>query len=75
MLMKRVRDSEKGILTGFIFNVIEKRWIENWERTCGYFLGIEPAKGINADKAKAYMVRYGAAEDEAEEIIRKDIED
>jgi len=38
-------------------------------------LGFEPARVISAEEAKAYMVRYGATGEEAEEIIRIDIEE
>lgn len=53
----------------------EKVWNEKWELTCGYFYGFEPAREISAEEAKAYMVRHGAAGEEAEEFIRKDMED
>ena len=75
MLMKRLYDPEKGILTGFIWNVKRKAWVENWERTCGYFMGFEPAHAINSEKSGKYMVRYGATEQEADAVINKDLND
>ena len=75
ILMKKVRDPVKGIFTGFIWKIDDKVWNEKWELTCGYFYGFEPAGVISAEAAKAYMVRYGAAGEEAEEFIRKDTED
>lgn len=37
LLMKKVRDPEKGIFSGFIWKADEKVWNEKWELTCGYF--------------------------------------
>ena len=67
ILMKIVRDPEKGIFTGFIHKVDEKIWNEKWELTCEYFNGFKPARVISEEEAKAYMVRRGAAEEESEE--------
>lgn len=74
ILMKKVRDPKKGIFSGFIWKVDEKVWNEKWELTCGYFYGFEPARVISEEEAKAYMIGHGAAEEEAEEIVRRDIE-
>ena len=74
LLMKQVRDPKKGIYTGFIWKGDEKVWNEKWELTCGYFYGFEPARVISEEEAKAYMVKHGAAEEVAEEIVRRDIE-
>lgn len=35
MVMKKVRDQEKGVFTGFIWKVDEEVWNEKRELTCG----------------------------------------
>ncbi len=74
LLMKRVRDPEKGIFTGYIWNRVEKKWIEAWDLCCDYFYGYESATVTDAEGAKKSMMEKGATEEEAAKFIKKDME-
>ncbi len=71
-LMKRVRDPARGILTGFMWNVPRKEWVEDWELTSGYFYGFEPATWLTSEQAIGHLVRKGCTKEEAEAQIKKD---
>lgn len=73
LLMKRVRDPETGIYSGFIWNG-NKYWVEAWDLCYEYFFGYESAILTDAEGAKKYMIEEGATVEEANKFINEDME-
>lgn len=69
ILIKCVRSESDAPLEGYIWNVKKKEWVEAWEQTCGRFYGFDPAEKYTKERAKKYMIGYGATEKEAEEAV------
>ena len=72
-LMKWLRDPEEEVMTGYIWYWKEKKWVEDWSLTCGYFYGFEPAKEVTAQEAIEILVEFGASKEEAQKQIAEDL--
>jgi len=75
LLMKQVRDPQKDNILGFIWNINKKEWVRAWMLDDEYFFGYESAKVIDVEEAKKYMIKEGATDEEAAELIKKDIDE
>ena len=62
LLMKKVRDPEKGIFSGFIWKVDEKVWNEKWELTRFASDNGKICQGIGGKLFKHFIREYNPSE-------------
>ncbi len=60
LLVRKVRDPDEGIYTGYIWNPGKQEWVEGWEETYGFFTGEWRAAELTEDELKKHMKRQRA---------------